>query len=428
MTRSVFSYRNGVLCAEAIPLAEIAEDIETPFYCTSATQLKRNYESFVAPLAKLNPSIHYALRANATLAVIRTLAACGAGAQVTSVGELERALEAGVKPEKIVFAGVGKTRDDLAAALLAGVSRIHIESLSELTLLAQVAEVLGKNAPVVLRLNMGLWAKSCEGPTLDLGDGKFGLSIDQIAPALGLIMENPQILRFKGLSVHLGANMKNAGLFRKAFIRLASVVGLLRAQDVQVEHLDLGSGVGMVSSQTGRDIFPAYAKTVRETLGGLGCALSFAPGRRLVGDAGVLVTRLLHVKESAGRRFYVVDAGMNDIVRPALSGASHEIIPVREAQKASQLARVSIVGPVSEASDQFGDCYLMPEAKEGDLLTIMHAGAYGSTMASTYNGRALVPEVLVSGAQYGIARRRVAVAEQMEWEAFPDWMDQASAA
>lgn len=426
MNGSVFAYRNGALCAEALPLAEIAEDVETPFYCTSAEQLRRNYTAFTAPFEGLAFQTYYAVRANATLAVIRTLADCGAGAQVTSAGELERALEAGVQPSRILLGGVGKDRDDLSAALLAGAARIHVESLSELSLLQQIAGLLGRRAPVALRLNLGLAPLPCGGPSLGLGEGKFGLSLDQLAPALAQVFAADSMLDFKGLAIHIGAHIKDAALFEQAFARLAQIVKLCRAQGLAIDHLDLGSGLG----QTGgtHDCFAAYVRAVREHLAPLGCALSFAPGRRLVGDAGVLVTRLLHVKESAGRRFYVVDAGMNDLVRPALYGARHEIIPVRESPDPSPLSRLSVVGPVSESNDQFGDCYLMPAATEGDLLAIMHAGAYGSAMASTYNGRALVPEVLVSGADYGVVRRRVAVAEQMEWEAFPDWMELGDAA
>jgi diaminopimelate decarboxylase len=426
MNGSAFAYRNGALCAEALPLTEIAEDVETPFYCTSVGQLKQNYTTFAAPFAGLDSQIFYAVRANATLAVIRTLASCGAGAQVTSVGELERALEAGVSPSNLVLSGVGKDRDDLSAALLAGAARIHVESLSELALLQQIATLLGLRAPVALRLNLGLSPQSCGGPSLGLGEGKFGLSLDHLAPALAQIFASGSMMDLKGLAIHIGAHIKEPAMFEQAFTRLAQIVRMCRAQGFDIKHLDLGSGLGPTGGV--HDCFPSYVRAVRTCLAPLGCVLSFASGRRLVGDAGVLVTRLLHVKESAGRRFYVVDAGMNDLVRPALYGARHEIIPVRESPDPAPLSRISVVGPVSESNDQFGDFYLMPAASEGDLLAIMHAGAYGSAMASTYNGRALIPEVLVSGADYGVVRRRVAVAEQMEWEAFPDWMDVVDAA
>lgn len=421
MTKSVYAYRNGVLCAEALPLAEIAEEVDTPFYCVSAKQLQRNYRLFVKPFADLNATVHYAVKANANLAVIRILAECGAGADITSVGELERALAGGVLPEKIVFSGVGKTRDDIAAALLGGILQINAESLSELRLIDQVAGALGRQAPVSLRLNLDVDAKTHAKISTGHKGVKFGIGLDQLGEALAFLLASPHCA-FKGLTLHVGSMLKDYEPFRLAYQRLADVVGLLRAQGIEVERLDLGGGVGIPYDGQALAPFADYAAIVRSIFGSLGCALSFEPGRKLVGDAAVLVTRIVHVKETEGKTFVIVDAGMNDLVRPAMYGARHEILSVRE-NRDGGAAPFSVVGPVCETSDSFGDHFMLPDQlKAGDLLAIMQAGAYASAMSSTYNGRPLIPEILVSGARHAVIRRRIPVAEQMGWEAIPDWM------
>lgn len=420
MTKSVFAYRNGVLCVEALPLAEIAEEVDTPFYCTSAKQLQRNYRDFAAPFADLDATVHYAVKANGNLSVIRVLANCGAGADITSAGELERALEGGVKPSKIVFSGVGKTRDDIAAALLAGICQINAESLPELELIGQVATILGKTAPVSLRVNPDVQAGSHAKISTGHKGVKFGIDIDSLGDALKIILSS-DVMSFKGLTVHVGSHLKDYEPFRQCYEKLAMLVGVLRGQGVAVERVDLGGGVGI--AYDGQEIAPfsEYAAIVRDVIAPLNCAISFEPGRRLVGDASVLITRVVHVKDIGHKKFLIVDAGMNDLVRPAMYGARHEIIAVREDFNIPREG-VSVVGPVCETSDCFGDNYQLPPLKSGDLIAVMQAGAYGSAMSSNYNGRALIPEVLVSGAQHAIVRRRIAVAEQLGWESIPDWM------
>ncbi len=420
MNKSVFSYRNGALCAEAIPLAEIAEDVDTPFYCTSVKQLQRNYRAFAAPFEGLDFQIHYAVKANANLAVIRVLADCGAGADITSSGELERALEGGVHPKKIVFSGVGKTHDDIAAALLAGIYQINAESIPEILLIDEVARVLGKTAPVSLRVNPDVQAGTHEKISTGHKETKFGIDLQQLAEAIGLVLSRER-LSFKGLTVHVGSHLHDYEPFRKAYARLADIVRMSRAQGIVVERLDLGGGVGIPYDGQTLAPFADYARIVHETVGALGCALSFEPGRRLVGDASVLVTRVVHVKKTPHKTWLVVDAGMNDLVRPAMYGARHEIVAVREAPRTT-LQPFSIVGPVCESSDLFGENYSLPPMQAGDLIAVLQAGAYGSSMSSTYNGRALIPEILVSGVHHAVIRRRIAVAEQMSWETIPDWM------
>lgn len=421
MTKSVYAYRNETLCAEAVPLAEIAEEIDTPFYCISAKQLQRNYHAFSSAFHDMGATIHYAVKANANLALIRVLSDCGAGADITSAGELERALAGGVPAHKIVFSGVGKTRDDIAAALLAGIMQINAESLSEIDLILQVASVLGKTAPISLRINPDVDAKAHSKTSTGHKGVKFGIDVDQIAEALSCIINNRHCV-FKGLTVHVGSMLHDFEPFRLAYQRLADIVQLIRSQGIPVERVDLGGGVGIAYDGQTLAPFSDYVQIVHTIFGSLGCALSFEPGRRLVGDACVLVTRIVNVKETNGKKFLIVDAGMNDLVRPAMYSARHEIIPVRKFGDTGKES-VSVVGPICETSDSFGDNFMLSESlKAGDLLAIMQAGAYGSSMSSTYNGRPLVPEVLVSGAQHAIVRRRISVSEQMGWESIPDWM------
>ncbi len=420
MNKSAVSYRNGVLCAEALPLAEIAENVDTPFYCTSVKQLQRNYRAFAGPFEDLKATVHYAVKANANVAVIRVLAACGAGADITSSGELERALEGGVHPEKIVFSGVGKTRDDIAAALLAGILQINAESLPELLLIDEVAQILGKKAPVALRVNPDVHAGTHEKISTGHKETKFGIDLTQLGEAVAFVLSRPA-LSFTGLTVHVGSHLQDYEPFRRAYARLADITRLFRAQGIAVERLDLGGGVGIPYDGQTLAPFEAYVRAVRETVGDLGCALSFEPGRRLVGDASVLVARVVHVKKTPHKTWLVLDAGMNDLVRPAMYGARHEIIACRE-MSGEALRPFSIAGPVCESSDLFGEDYFLPSLAAGDLVAILQAGAYGSSMSSTYNGRALIPEILVSGVQHAVVRRRVAVAEQMMWESVPDWM------
>ncbi|MGE4350572.1 MAG: diaminopimelate decarboxylase [Bdellovibrionales bacterium] len=420
MTKSVFAYRNGVLCAEALPLAEIAEEVDTPFYCTSVKQLQRNYREFAEPFKDLDATIHYAVKANGNVAVIRTLAQCGAGADITSAGELERALEGGIDPKKIVFSGVGKTRDDIAAALLAGICQINAESLSEIDLIDRVATVLGKTAPVSIRVNPDIRAGDNAKIATGYKGAKFGIDIELLGEAVRRIVTSSS-LNFNGLTVHVGSHLRNYEPFRQCYEKLAMLVGVLREQGISVNRVDLGGGVGIPYDGQVLDPFSDYAKIVHEVIAPLGCAISFEPGRRLVGDSSVLITRVVHVKQAGDKKILIVDAGMNDLVRPAMYGSRHEIIAVREEAGAPR-EDVSIVGPVCETADSFGDAYSLPELKQGDLIAIMQAGAYGSAMSGNYNGRPLIPEVLVSAAQFAVIRRRIAVAEQLRWESIPDWM------
>jgi diaminopimelate decarboxylase len=419
---NAFDYRDDLLCAEAVPLPRIAAEVGTPFYCYSTQQLQKNYRDFAAPFAELRASIHYAIKANANQAAMRTLADCGAGADVTSAGELERALNAGVKPEKIVFNGVGKAKDEITAALLSGIYQINVESIPELRLISQVAVSLNRTATIALRINPDVDARTHKKTSTGHKETKFGIELDHLGEAIRLAKSLPGI-ELKGLMIHVGSHVYDYAPYQK----LADIVRVCRDQGVTIERLDLGGGVGIPYDGQKQAPFAEYAAIVREVIGPLDCHVMFEPGRRLVGDAGVLVGRAIHIKEGTVKKFLIIDAAMNDLVRPAMYGARHGLLPVKK-HAGADVAPISVVGPVCETSDLFGEDYLLPPVETGDLVAILQAGAYGSSMASTYNGRALVPEVLVSGTQYAIVRRRLSVAEQIGWETLPSWLTATCAA
>lgn len=422
---SAFTYRGGLLHAEDVSLETIAAEVGTPFYVYSTAQLKANYKAFADAFAGQNVMICYAVKANTNQAVIQTLASCGAGADVTSVGELERALAAGINARKIIYSGVGKRRDEIAAALTAGVHQLNVESIPELRLISQVAVELKRSAPVAIRINPDVAARTYKQTSTGELTTKFGIGRAQLDETMKLATTLPE-LNFRGFQVHIGSHVHDYEPFRDAFLKLAELVHVWRDKGVKVEHLDLGGGVGIPYDGQTLPPFSDYAAIVKETVGNLGCELSFEPGRRIVGDAGVLVSRVVYDKQGIGKRFLILDAGMNDLVRPAMYGARHSIMPIREsADVDAPLA--DIVGPVCETSDLFGEDYRLPGVTEGALIGIFQAGAYGSAMSSMYNGRALIPEILVSGSQYAVVRRRISVVEQMSWESPPPWLKLAKA-
>ena len=410
---TAFVYRGGALCADSVPLSSIAEQVGTPFYAYSETRLRDNYRAFYEPLKDLKPLIAYAVKANANMSVIRALVACGAGADVTSAGELERALKAGVPPQKIIFSGVGKTREEIAAALKAGIYQLNAESIPEMRLISEVASHLGLTAPLALRVNPNVAAHThYKMATGEIGT-KFGIDAAQLEEAMALTRSLPS-LDLKGFQVHIGSHLFDYNNFREAYAKLADMVRHWRSKGFAITRLDLGGGVGIPYDGQTQAPFADYARVVHETIGDLGCELAFEPGRRLVGDAGALIARVIHDKRGASKRFLILDAGMNDLIRPAMYEARHSILPVRES--AAEAEAADVVGPVCETSDLFGETYLLPGVGTGDLVAIMQGGAYGAAMASTYNGRALIPEVMATGDSFRVIRRRITVAEQIGWE------------
>lgn len=418
---SEFAYREGSLRAEGVCLDRLAEALGTPFYCYSTSAVTRHYHAFVGALADLPATVYYACKANSNLAVLRTLASLGAGADVVSGGELERALAAGVPANRIVFSGVGKTEAEMAAALEAGIRQINAESEPEIRTLGVLAARIGRSVPVALRINPDVDADTHEKISTGKSENKFGVDISHAREVFARAAATPGI-EIQGLALHIGSQITDLAPFRDAFRRLAGLVGDLRGEGLEVLSLDLGGGLGIAyGDETPPDIHE-YAAIVREEIAPLGCELLFEPGRFLVANAGVLVTRVIRVKEGATRNFVVVDAAMNDLLRPALYGAYHRIIPVSECAPDATAAEVDVVGPVCESADTFARNQPLPPMAEGDLLAICSAGAYGAVMASGYNSRPLAPEVLVKGDAYAVIRPRQDPSEILALDRLPEWL------
>lgn len=418
---SSFEYRGGALHAEDVSLTNLAEKVGTPFYCYSAEMLGKAYTDFAGAFAGLDVTVCYAVKANSNQAVIALFAALGAGADVVSEGELRRALAAGVPADKIVFSGVGKTRDEMDMALWADCGQFNIESEPELAALSEVAASLGKSATIVLRVNPDVDADTHHKISTGRAGDKFGIELDRIREVYAAAAKMPG-LNPSGLAVHIGSQLTRLDPFRDAFERIAALVRELRADGLHVDRLDLGGGLGIVYRD---EVPPAptdYAEIVRDVFGDMDVALTFEPGRRLTGEAGILVTRVIYVKESGGRKFAVVDAAMNDLIRPTLYEAWHDIDPV--AQPADDAARMplDIVGPVCETGDVFAVQRDMPPLAAGDLLAVRSAGAYGAVMASTYNSRLLIPETMVNGSQEAVIRPRTDYDTLIGQDVVPGWV------
>jgi len=417
-----FIYRRGVLHAEDVSLARIAADVGTPFYCYSTATLVRHYRVFTEAFAGLDTLVCFAVKANSNIAVLRTLAREGAGADVVSVGELRRALLAGISPDRIVFSGVGKDRPEMAEALRAGIHQFNVESEPELDALSEVAVSLGTRAPVAVRINPDVDPRTHAKISTGKKENKFGVpwarARDIYARAAALAG-----IDIVGVDVHIGSQLTELEPFRAAFSRVADLVTTLRADGHGIARLDLGGGLGIPYDSTG----PAppqpetYAAVVRDVVGGLGCAIVLEPGRLIAGNAGVLVSRVIYVKEGESRRFVILDAAMNDLIRPSLYDAHHEIIPLTETPDTGRVV-ADVVGPVCETGDVFATARSLPDLAAGDYAAILSAGAYGAVMASTYNTRPLVPEVLVDGDRYAVVRRRMEVEDLLALESFPEWL------
>ena len=417
-----FTYRDGVLHVEDLPLSEIAAAVGTPVYCYSSRAIEGAYRDFAAAFQGCDSLICYALKANANLAIVRTLARLGAGADVVSEGELRVALAAGVPPDRIVFAGVGKTAEEMAAALDAGIRQINVESLAELEVLNRVATERGRTAAIALRINPDVDARTHEKIATGKAENKFGIDMAQAREAVARIAEMPGIA-LQGLAVHIGSQLMELAPFHTAFERLAAFYAELKAAGHRLEELDLGGGLGIAYRDETPPDLATYADMVRTVTDGLGARLVFEPGRLLVGNAGVLLTGVLYVKDNLQRRFLIVDAAMNDLIRPTLYDAWHDIIPLRAPAPDAELQSVDIVGPVCETSDTFARQRPLPPTEAGDLLAICSTGAYSACMASSYNMRRLAPEVLVRDRAFAVVRPRPEFAELIERDRLPDWLE-----
>lgn len=417
-----FEYRDGMLHAEDVSLADIAEAVGTPFYCYSAATLVRHYNVFAKAFAGQKALICYAVKANSNQAVIRTLAREGAGADVVSEGELKRALMAGVPADRIVFSGVGKTHEEMAAALDAGIHQFNVESEPELEALSEVAASKGVNACIAVRVNPDVDARTHEKISTGKKENKFGVPWSRATEIYARAAALPGI-RVVGVDVHIGSQLTDLGPFREAFARVVDLVTMLRAEGHDIRRLDLGGGLGIpYAAGTQAPPHPdSYAKLVRDLTAPLDCEIILEPGRLIAGNAGVLVSRVIYVKEGESRRFVILDAAMNDLLRPSLYDAYHEIIPVREAPGAQQNP-VDVVGPVCETGDVFGKDRMLPPLAAGDDVAILSAGAYGAVMASTYNTRPLVPEVLVNGGDFAVVRPRPVLDDLIGQDRLPPWL------
>ncbi|HEX2255577.1 MAG TPA: diaminopimelate decarboxylase [Afifellaceae bacterium] len=416
-----FELRHGVLHAEEVPVSELAEAVGTPFYCYSTATLTRHYRVFEAAFAGVPHMICYSMKANSNQAVVATLGRLGAGADVVSEGELRRALAAGIPAERIMFSGVGKTEAELAFALQAGIYCFNVESEPELRALASLAQAAGREAPVSIRVNPDIDPGTHEKISTGRKEDKFGVPWSRAREAYAEARSLAGIQAI-GIDIHIGSQITALAPFDAAFARVGELVGALRRDGHTIEHVDLGGGLG-IPYRT--DIEPpplpdAYAEVVKRHVEALGCRVIFEPGRLIAGNAGILVTRVIYVKEGEDRIFIIVDAAMNDLIRPTLYDAYHRIAPVAESD--AQEVVCDVVGPVCETGDFLGRNMRLPRPLPGDLLAVYSAGAYGAVLSSSYNSRLLVPEVLVDGSQWAVVRRRPSYDDLIGLDRLPPWL------
>ena len=418
-----FAYRDGMLHAEAVSLVAIADAVGTPFYCYSTATIERHFQVFAAAFADVDALICYALKANSNQAVVATLARLGAGADVVSGGELLRARAAGIAPHKIMFSGVGKTAEELALAIDQGILCVNVESEPELDLLAAIAAGKGRTVDISIRVNPDIDPKTHAKISTGKAENKFGIPISRARDVYRHAAKLKGV-RVAGVDMHIGSQIIELDPFGDAFALLADFVRELRADGHSIDHIDLGGGLGVPYRE---DNAPppepqAYARIVKQATAGLGCRLIFEPGRLIVGNAGILVTRVLYVKHGEAKTFVIVDAGMNDLIRPTLYEAHHDIWPVKEPAVGAPRIIADVVGPVCESGDYFAlDRSLVPP-QPGDLVAIMTAGAYGATQAGTYNSRALVPEVLVRSGEWALVRPRVTAEQLIALDRMAPWL------
>jgi diaminopimelate decarboxylase len=416
-----FAYKDGVLHAENVDLQKLAEEVGTPFYCYSTATLTRHFKVMNDAFDGTEHLLCYAMKANSNQAVIKTMADLGAGMDVVSEGELRRALAAGVPARKIVFSGVGKTAREMALALKEGIACFNVESEPELELLSSVASRVGQRASVSIRVNPDVDAKTHAKITTGKADNKFGISYMRASEVYARAAALPNI-DVAGVDMHIGSQITELAPFEQAFKLMATLVEQLKAEGHNIRHLDLGGGLG-VPYRGDNDIPPhpdEYAAMVKRTLGHLNLKYMMEPGRMIVGNAGILVSRVIYVKENEGHRFTIQDAAMNDLIRPTLYDAFHEILAVDESRN-TETVTADVVGPVCETGDYFAKKRRMAKLQSGDLLAVMTAGAYGAVQSGTYNTRPLIPEILVNDAQWALVRPRQTYEELIGLDHLAPW-------
>jgi diaminopimelate decarboxylase len=418
-----FTYRNGALWAEDVALATIAEAVGTPFYCYLSAAIEGSFEAFRSVFAGQNIAISYAMKANSNQAVLTTLAHLGAGMDVVSEGELRRARKAGVPGERIIFSGVGKTLAEMNLGLDENIYCFNVESEPELEALSRVALSRGEVAPIAIRVNPDVNARTHAKIATGKSENKFGVPISRARDVYAYARTLPG-LNVHGVDMHIGSQITDLEPFDDAFGLLAEFVQALRADGHRIDHVDVGGGLG-ISYRNDNNPPPwpeQYAKVVAKRTAALGCKVILEPGRLIVGNAGALVSSVIYLKKGENKHFLIVDAAMNDLVRPTLYDAHHEILPVREPEPSAYLMRSDVVGPVCESGDYLALDRDLPELAAGDLIVVMSAGAYGAVQAGTYNTRLLVPEVLVKGAEFSVVRPRPTYEEVIGLDTLPPWL------
>ena len=417
-----FTYRDGMLHAEAVNLIDVAQSVGTPYYCYSTATLTHHFDVFAGAFSDVKALVCYALKANSNQAVVKTLADRGAGADVVSAGELKRARAAGIPSEKIMFSGIGKTADELALAVDEGILCVNVESEPELALLSSIAVGKARTARISVRVNPDVDARTHRKIATGRSENKFGIPISRARDVYALAAKLPG-LQVTGVDMHIGSQITELAPFENAFALLTDFVLTLRADGHGISHIDLGGGLGIAYRDEGEPPPDAlvYAEIVKRATRNLECTLVLEPGRIIVGNAGILVTRVIHLKRGESRTFVIVDAGMNDLIRPTLYEAHHDIRPVRMQQGGNRIP-VDVVGPVCESGDFFALDRELAPAQAGDLLAIMTAGAYGAAQAGTYNTRPLIPEVLVRKGEWALVRPRLQVEELIALDRLAPWL------
>ncbi len=419
-----FDYREGILHAEDVNLQIIAAEVGTPFYCYSTATLERHYNVFANAFADIDALVCYAMKANSNQAVLATLARCGSGADIVSEGELRRARQAGIPAEKIMFSGVGKKAHEIDYALSEGILCFNVESEPELDMLASRAQALGKVANVSFRINPDVDAKTHEKISTGKAADKFGIPWKD-APRIYKKAAELDGIKVTGIDMHIGSQIIDLEPFDTAFARLSELIGELRSQGHEIEHVDVGGGLGIPYHEDNQP--PPnpddYAAVVKKHVRDLDAKVIFEPGRLIAGNAGIFVTEVIYVKEGADRVFVIVDGAMNDLIRPTLYDAYHEVRPVNVARGSSSRITADVVGPVCESGDYLAKGREMSLPRQGDLLALGSAGAYGAVQAGTYNSRLLVPEVLVNGSEWHVVRPRTSYEEMIGLDSIPDWID-----
>ena len=422
-----FLYKKGALHAEDVAVRNIAAEVGTPFYCYSTATLTRHYQLFTQALDPMPHLVCFAIKSLSNIAVLKVLGNLGAGMDVVSGGEYQRALAAGVSGEKIVFSGVGKTQDEMRMALLGGIRQFNVESEAELLALSQVASSLDKIAPITIRVNPDVDAKTHEKIATGKKENKFGIPINRAPEVYALAASLPGI-DVIGIDVHIGSQLTDLAPFEEAYFKIAELTVRLREQGHNIRRLDLGGGLGIPYEKSNLPLpLPSdYGALIKRTLGHLGCEIEIEPGRLISGNAGILVSKVIYVKEGEGQDFLILDAAMNDLVRPSMYGAHHDIIPVQEAAIGAKTRPYDIVGPVCETGDTFAKARPLTDLTAGVLVAFRSAGAYGAVMASEYNSRPLIPEVLVHDHNFAVIRPRPTLEEMIARDRMPEWLSNES--